>query len=269
MDIDIEMELQSMGLRPKTWPSVLETVKSRLSPADWEKFSRLHKSFVAYRSETTLSRFYGFVFSHGLQLDINCFRYGRLLEVLKDLLPEISPGQTILDVGAGAGIIAALIRRHGAPKALVVQDSCAEVRDALRAQGFIVLPHPSPGPLPDIEPVAHSGTLRKESIPSRFDLILCVDSLGELNSDDDGMLAKRDAAGLEALPQRLEERYGFAHKLSAWKGHLAPQGRILLWEPFAYQKAMEWLAVILRAEGWHAQLVSRSPTRNYLELRLP
>jgi hypothetical protein len=261
LEFEFETELKNLGLSPKGWPQVLETIKAKLGSGEWEKFSRLHRNFTGYRSESTAARFYGFVFSHGLQLDLNCFRYARLQAILRDLLPEISPGLTILDVGAGAGIIATLLRKQCSPRALVLQDPCVEVRDELQAQGFAVMPHPAP----TVPPWTANAS---ESDSALFDLILCVDSLGEINSDDDGLLAKRDSVSLEELPRHLEERYGFAHKLGPWKEYLAPGGRVLLWEPFAYQNAMESLAAILREDGWDSRLVSRAPTRNYLELRL-
>ncbi|MDB5050647.1 MAG: hypothetical protein JWO30_3718 [Fibrobacteres bacterium] len=256
-EIDVEQELQSQGLTPKTWKKVLEDIQAKLPKPDWETFSRLHRNFVGYRSEWTLSRFYGFVFSHGLQMEINSFRYGRLAVVLMDLLPEVKAGASILDVGAGAGIIASILKRYRAPHSLVLQDPCREVRDELTALGFTVLPHPAPGSAAGL-PGANKGG---------FDLILCVDSLGEINSDDDGSLAKPEAAADAEFREMLEERYGFAQKLETWKPYLAPGGRILLWEPFAYREAMEALAATLRERGWDARPVSRSPARNYLELR--
>lgn len=251
---DLERDLRGLGLVPKSWPETLEALKAKLPKQDWETFSRLHRNFTGYRSESTLSRFYGFVFSRGLQLDINAYRFGRLKAVLTDLLPELSPGLAILDIGAGSGIIASLIQRRFAPRAYVVQDTCPEVRDELSAQGFTVLPHPAP---------ASQG-----SAAGGFDLLLCVDSLGEVNGDDDGRLAKPDAIDPEELAEMLEQRYGFAQKLEPWKPYLTPGGRVLLWEPIAYQNAMDAVGRSLRNEGWEATLHSRAPGRNYLELRM-
>jgi SAM-dependent methyltransferase len=248
---DIENELGALGLASKTWAETLEIIKAKLAKPDWETFSRLHKNFVGYRSETTLERFYGFVFTHGLHLDINAYRFRRLTSVLTDLLPLLNPGLSILDVGAGSGIIATLIQKRIAPKRLMVQDHCRAVRDELTAQGFPLLPHP-PSPIGSAD----------------FDLLLCVDSLGEINADDDGMLAKPDAVAAADLPGLLEERYGFVQKLDAWKGYLAPGGRVLLWEPFAYPNAMEALSIVLGNEGWDAAFHAPAPGRNYLELRL-
>lgn len=257
-EIDIEKELQSLGLTSKPWSGVLAAVKAKLPPQDWERFSRLHKNFTGYRSESTLSRFYGFVYSQGLQLEINAYRYGRLKAILEDLLLETPPGLSILDIGAGAGILAAVLKKSRPPKKLVLQDPCKEVRDELTAQGFSVLPHPTPASPLDLPVPDAAG----------FDLLICADSLGEINSDDDGALAKPNGVSAADLPPILEERYGFAQKLRLWKPYLAPGGRVLLWEPFAYQNAMESLAVLLRSDGWEARLQARSPVRNYLELRL-
>jgi hypothetical protein len=248
--MDAAEELQRQGVSPKTWPEVMAAVKASLDPAAWETFSRLHKNFTGYRSESTLNRFYAFVFSHGLQREVNGFRHGRLLGILTDLVRELAPGLAILDVGAGAGIIAGAVIRHFAPKAYVVQDACAGVRDELKAQGLTVLPHPAPA-APEGGP---------------FDLLICADSLGEINADDDGRLANPLAVDPGELPDMLEERYGFAEKLRPWRAYLAPGGRILLWEPFAYRGVWEALAVSLGRAGWQARL-SGETGRPYLELR--
>jgi SAM-dependent methyltransferase len=262
---ELENDLRGLGLVPKSWPQTLESLKAKLPKQDWETFSRLHRNFTGYRSESTLSRFYGFVFSRGLHLDINAYRFGRLKAVLADLLPELSPGLAILDIGAGSGIIATLIQRRSAPRTYVVQDPCAEVRDELAAQGFTVLPHPVPAIPPALGAAAPSPDPEKGA--AGFDLLLCVDSLGEVNGDDDGQLAKPDAIDPAELSGMLEQRYGFAQKLETWKPYLAPGGRVLLWEPIPYQNAMEALAQLLRNEGWETVLHASAPGRNYLELR--
>lgn len=249
-EFDAEAELRRQGLAPQAWKEVLASIKARLSPSDMERFSRAHKNFVAYRSETTLARFYGTVFELGLQHAVNGFRFHRLAAVLIDLLAEIEAGRSILDVGAGGGYVAAALLRHRAPLDYVAYDPVPAVRAELAAQGFSVLPHPPPA-----------------APPSRVDVILCADSLGEINSDEDGSLLRSDGATPDTLPDLLEERYGFAQKLMAWKAYLAPEGRILLWEPFAYPEAFDAVAQHLDACGWAAHVRSRAPGRNYLEIR--
>ena len=248
--IDTADELKRQGLRPLAWKDALAALGARLSPADMERFSRAHKNFVAYRSEATLARFYSAVFAAGVQNEVNGYRFGRLAEVLEDLLAEVSPGQSVLDVGAGAGYVAAAVLRHRAPRAYVAYDPVAAVRDELSAQGLSVLPHPPP-PSPS----------------EAFDVILCVDSLGEINADDDGLLSRPEGVPAEELPDRLEERYGFAQKLAPWKPFLAPGGHILMWEPFAYAEAFAAVARLFDARGWEARVRSREPGRNYLEIR--
>lgn len=250
--IDIKGELRGLGLAPVTWAESLAAIKGRLSPADFERFSRAHKNFVGYRSETTLARFYSAVFALGLQNEINGFRFGRLAQVLVDLLADLAQGKSVLDIGAGAGYIPALIAKHRAPRVLSLQDTCAAVRDELQAQGYSVLPHPPPQ-----APVE----------AARFEVILCVDSLGEINGDDDGLLSKPGGVPAEELPELMEQRYGFAQKLAAWKPWLATGGRILMWEPFAYPEAFQAVASFLGQCGWDAKVISRAPGRNYLEIR--
>src|SRR5690349_241913 len=123
--IDFAAELRGLGLRPLAWADALAEIKARLSPADFDKFSRAHQNFTGYRSDSTLARFYGTVFSLGIHNEINGFRFGRLVRVLEDLIPALSPGQRILDLGAGGGYLATLIARHRAPASLAVYDTCA------------------------------------------------------------------------------------------------------------------------------------------------
>ncbi len=249
--IDLPQQLHSLGLVKRTWPETLAAIKAALPPADLEKFTRAHKNFVAYRSETTLSRFYGTVFSLGIQALVNGYRYGRLLQVLEDLLPALTPGMKVLDVGAGGGYIATLAMRHRSPAAYYVQDNCAAVRDELTAQGFTVLPHPAPATAP---------------IQGGFDRILCVDSVGELNGDDDGQLARPGGVPEAELPEQMEERYGFAQKLEAWKPFLARGGRILLWEPFNFPDAYRAVGSYLGRKGWNAEVANPAASRYHLSL---
>jgi hypothetical protein len=247
---DAEAELRRQGLAPLAWKDVLAAIKAKLPAAEMERFSRAHKNFVAYRSESTLARFYGTVFALGLQQEVNGFRFARLAGILADAVAGIPAGKSILDVGAGGGFLAAALLRHRAPRSYVAYDPVDAVRDELAAQGLSVLPHP-PSPKPDLS----------------FDVILCADSLGEINSDDDGALLRPDGTPEGELPDLLEQRYGFAHKLEAWKPFLAPEGRILLWEPFAYPEALTAVARSLDARGWKALVKSRAPERNHLEIR--
>lgn len=245
-------ELQALGLRPMTWAETLEAVQARLEPPDRENFTRLHRNFVGYLSPETLGRFYGFVFSHELHLEVNGYRFNRLAAILEVLLARVPAGRCILDVGAGAGLIASVLMKRTGPKTYVMQDPCLEVRDFLISMGFPVLPEPPP-PVP---PVTH------------FDLILCIDSLGELHSDEDGTLAHPEELPPEESSRLIEERYGFAQKLEPWKGYLAPDGRVLLWEPIQHRAVWEGIARLLDGAGWKTTLHTNSPRDSYLELTL-
>jgi hypothetical protein len=130
----------------------------------------------------------------------------------------------------------------------VVQDPCVGARDHLAAEGFTVLPHPAPAEPPG----------------GPFDLILCADSLGEINSDDDGYL--RDPANAEHpdFADALEDRYGFVQKLAPWKRYLAPAGKLILWEPFNRAEIWTALSGLLATCGWRV-----ASAEDRLELTLP
>ncbi len=250
LTVDADKELIACGLMPGSWKDSLAAIKSGLSPADWDRFSRLHRSFVSYNSPDTLSRFYTFVFSHGLQLDINRPRFGRLAGILTVLAEEIPTGISILDLGAGSGLIATIVKQHQSPLNYTVQDTCAEVRIFLEKKGFSVLAHPAP-----IAP------------DKLFDLILCIDSLGEINADEDGRLSENSEADASEFALLMEERYGILEKLDPWKAYLNPQGRVLIWEPFKHNRVWEALISLLERASWKVALRFDASGRPFLELR--
>lgn len=248
--MEVREELLALGLKPMTWDEAVGAAKEKLPQADRADFLRHHRNFVEYVSEATLNRFYGFVFSRGISSEINGFRFKRLENILTALLPALPPNQTILDIGAGAGIVGAVLLKHGHPKRYVTQDPCREARDHLQSLGFTVLPHP---------PSATSE--------EKFELILCLDSLGELNSDDQGALLE-EGLSLEERIRLVEQLYGFGQKLEPWKPYLADFGKVMIWEPIKHRGV--WIAIQehLRAYGWNPQFQGTSPSNSYLELTL-
>ncbi len=250
--VDMDQELICHGLNPGTWKDAERVIKGVLSVAEWDTFRRLHRNFVGYRSTNTSDKFYGFVFSHDLHMEVNRHRFDRLSQILHSLSIEVKPGQSILEVGAGAGIIADLIKKQNTSVTYMVQDPCKEVRNFLERKGLSVLEHPAPS-RPPVDP---------------FDLILCVDSLGEVNSDEDDLLSENSPIKDADFPLLLEERYGIAQKLHAWKPYLAPHGRVLFWEPFKHNRAWNALAKFLQSEGWKTSTSKVLASPAYLELWL-
>ncbi len=237
---------------PGSWKESLDSIRGWLSPLEWETFSRLHRNFVGYRSNDTLNRFYGFVFSQNLQNEINRPRFGRLSGVLQILLEEIPPGLSILDIGAGSGLIATLLKRGRSPSPYVVQDICKEARQFLSLQGFDVLTEPVP------------------RVPAqKFDRIISVDSLGEVNADEDEFLSEASSLTEIEYSIMMEERYGLGLKLEGWKSYLKPNGRFFFWEPFKHARAWKTLENLLISSGWKVQLRCESTRQAYLELTLP
>jgi len=244
-----------------TWDETLAAVQARLSAEDRKHFARLHRNFVAYPTPETSVRFHGFVFAHQLHLEVNGYRFARLATILDRLLARVPAGQRILDVGAGAGLIASVLMKRTGPKAYFAQDPCPEARDHLASMGFTLLPYPLP-PLPPLPPPP-------ERLPAaRFDFVLCIDSLGEIHSDEDGALAEPEGVAPEDRARLIEERYGFAQKLEPWKPCLAEGGRLLLWEPIRHRAIWEGIALLLAGAGWKADLHANSPRDSYLELTL-
>lgn len=248
--MQVKEELLALGLKPMTWDAAVAAAKEKLPQADRAAFLKHHRNFVEYISEDTLNRFYAFVFSRGLQLEINAFRFQRIENILNTLLPVLDPGLSILDVGAGSGVIGTVLLKHVHPGRYVAQDPCREVRDALLSLGFAVLPHPVP-PTPPGGP---------------FDRILCLDSLGELNSDEGALPAPEGTP--EERVRLVEQLYGFGQKLEAWKPYLAAGGKLLLWEPIKHRLVWEAMEIHMREYGWKTQFQGDAPSNSYLELTL-
>lgn len=249
--MQVREELLALGLKPMTWDEAVAAAKEKLPQADRSDFLRHHRNLVEYVSEATLNRFYGFVFSRGISAEINGFRFKRLENILEVLLPALSPGLSLLDVGAGAGIPGAVLLKHAHPRRYVAQDPCREARDHLQSLGFTVLPHPAP----------------RVPVDGFFDRILCLDSLGELNADDQGELLDPGRTPEDRV-RLVEQLYGFGQKLEPWKPYLAGSGKVLLWEPIRHHGA--WVAIQdhLRGYGWTSRFHGTAPSDSYLELTL-
>lgn len=249
--MEVREELLALGLVPRTWDEAVAAAKEKLPQADRAAFLKHHRNFVEYVSEDTLNRFYGFVFSRGISHEINSFRFQRLENILNALVPILPSGLSLLDVGAGSGIPGTVLLKHGHPRRYVAQDPCREVRDYLQSMGFAVLPHPIPRIPPE----------------GAFDRILCLDSLGELNSDDQGALADPDLLPGERV-RLVAQLYGFGPKLEPWKPYLAGSGKVLVWEPIKHRGAWEAIESHLRDHGWNTCFHGTTPANSYLELTL-
>lgn len=259
MTIDWGKELITLGLTPATWNETLKTIENKLSSEDWKTFSRLHKSFASYRTDHTLCRFYNFVFKHDLQIEINQHRFSRMVGILNGLATVLEPGKKILEIGAGTGLIAQIIQQHFSPSVYSVHDMCSEVSLYLSKQGFKTLPSPNPESTPTPTPAF-------DSPPNSFNFIICADSLGEINADDDDQLSESSPLTETEFVTAFEERYGIAQKLSAWKNNLAADGKVFLWEPLKHRRAWEGLRLGLNQEGWKANLHSAPHSVPFLEL---
>ncbi len=224
------LELDALRLQALSWEKVLRNIETRLSPADFVRFQRLHSGFVHYRSPRSVEKFYGFIFSHALQDELLRFRRPRLERIGAGLFAALNKADSVLEVGAGSGIWGELLKRLNPEVTYAAYDACAEAREFLRSQGFEVS--------------------ECERTDRRFGVLLCADSLGEENSDEDAWLAEPKNQESPDYPDVLEERYGIIRKLKPWSAHLQPGGRLLLWEPFPTAAFFEAMGKLLRREGW-------------------
>lgn len=228
---------RSRGLAPLAWDEALRRIEAALG-AQAEAFARRHRAFVAYPAEHTARAFYDFAARHGLHPLLASHRFDRLAAIAASLRDFPLDGAAILDAGAGGGFLAGWLR-DGQGARITVSDLSPASEEALAAQGF---------PL-----------LRDAAAETRFDLILCADSLGEVNADEDAWLADPAHAEDPRFVEELEARYGLAHKLADLKPRLAPGGRVALFEPAPQAHFWRGAARLLEGEGWNAKILGPKP----------
>jgi|GEM_PF-6489258 len=196
-------------------------------------FEELLKAYQEYPSQFTLQRFYGFLFERKLAPFLDQGRQGRWAQ-LKPVLNEAYKTcftqthrvpKSLLDVGCGTGTYTDNLRKEWGVEAhgVTVNDLCPQ------AQAHAVLFY-------NFKPLAFKmGAETPRESQQTFDLILCIDSLCEINSDQDNYLAdalkNNEADYIEDL---LIGHYGIVHKIKNWIKFLGPEGRIFFSEPIYY-----------------------------------
>jgi SAM-dependent methyltransferase len=234
-----ESYLRSQGLAPLTWDEVLRAVEQKLTPTEAQTFQRLHRAFAAYPTAHTVRSFYDFAAQRDLSALLACYRFDRLVDLAAALATQPLRGARVLDVGAGGGYLTAYLR-DALGAEVAVQDASPATLRRLEARG-----HRVPG-----EGAGDGGA---------FDCIVCADSLGEINADEDDWLATPENLADEAYPRELEARYGFAEKLASLRTRLAPGGSVLLFEPAPQAHFWQGAARALETAGWRAGILGPAP----------
>lgn len=222
----IRSDLRQLGLSPLTWGDVLEQISQRLGPGESERFGRLHRNFVAYPTESTLRKFYGFCYQNRLHDLLAGFRFERLTRILGTLEATLGADGRFLEVGAGGGYVLRWLQTHQPGLHLAATDWAKEAQALWPA-----------------------GTLEFET-RAGYDFMLFADSLGETHGDDDGLLSGPSPASLPNLEIELEQRYGFGAKLETWRPHLTPNGLVLLLEPLRHVELWPVWARVLTGRNW-------------------
>jgi SAM-dependent methyltransferase len=230
-----ESHLRQQGLTPLAWDEILTLVEQKLTPTESQTFQRLHRAFAAYPAAHTVRAFYDFAAQRDLLALLAGFRFERLVDLAGALSTQALAGRRALDYGAGGGYLAAYLRAAGAE--VTVADFSPATLRRLETLGYPVVAGEVP-PAPD------------------FDLILCADSLGEVNADEDDWLAAPENLGDPNYPGELNARYGFAEKLAPLKSRLAANGFVLLFEPVRHAHFWQGAARALEGAGWKAEVLT-------------
>lgn len=218
-------------LEKTSWQEFWSFAQKKLSPDQLKVFVDAHRMFVEYPSKTNLIRFYSIIYQHHLVVGWNGFRLQRLCDVYAMIKPAfcamaaMNQTQTIIDVGCGSGLFAKAVSQelHVNSQDVYVYDLCA----------------------PAVDYVTEKWGVQKWSVPIKADLMLCIDSLGEIHSDQDEELRECVETGSdEDIFGLLEGHYGLISKLSDWLRFLDLHGTCLLTEPLPYRR----LASILKQE---------------------
>ncbi len=238
---------RSLGLEPLAWDEVLRRAEARLGD-EAPVFARLHRAFTGYPAEHTARAFYDFAARNGLHALLASHRFHRLVAVAESLRDLPLEGAAALDAGAGGGFLAAWLRDARGAR-VAVSDLSPASEAALSARGF---------PL-----------LREEPAGARFDFVLCADSLGEVNADDDDWLADPANADDPDYAGELEARYGLAGKLAALRPLLAPGGTAALFEPAPQAHFWRGAARLFESEGWSAKILGPEPAWGLMLTTIP
>ncbi len=225
-----------------TWDEVLQAIEGRLSATDLETFKRRHRNFVGYPVEQTCRAFYDFAATNSLLNLLASYRFERLCRIAACLSPLPLRNRKVLELGSGGGHLAGFLREELGAE-VTVMDWSLQTIHYLKAAGFKTLSSPN------------DADAREKS----FDFIVCADSLGEVNSDEDSWLREPENAVEPTYVDELDQRYGFAAKLAAWKPLLAEGGNVLLFEPIGLPMFWQGAVASLRQSGWKAEILDPEP----------
>lgn len=225
-----------------TWDETLLAIERRLSPADLETFKRRHRNFVDYPMDHTCRAFYDFAAKHALLDLLASYRFERLRRIGSHLSTLALRDRHVLELGAGGGYLAAFLRDECGAR-VSVMDLSPETVKILSAAGFEIL--------------STSDNLEPKS--DRLDFIVCADSLGEINSDEDSWLREPENGGDPDYAMELDQRYGLAAKLAPWKSLLKTEGQVLLFEPIGLESFWVGAAASLQLSGWNSTLLGPEP----------
>ncbi len=201
----------------------------------FQKIKTAQKRFSEYKSTALLKKMYSLILGSGGIYEVNIPRRNRL-ETIAQLLDEyIPPSQSVLDWGAGSGLLSLAIQRKLNPENYWVWDICPDFQYHLESLGF-----------------------KWDEGGQGLDLVLCLDSLGECNSDEDqslknALMEKRPEGG-----ELIESHYGFLEKITPLLERLLPNGQLFLIEPIYMDVFWESLRNFLSIRGLNAHFIRDS-----------
>jgi len=216
----------------QSWSDIVIQLQSTLKPNEFNQFQKRVKQFNSYKSQELLIRMYQTIFDQNLQYVVNCHRVNRLKVIWKQIQPYLNSQYSLLEVGAGTGVLSEAVREFCQPKIYHVIDVVPSVMTHLQGLGFT--------PYSEVR---------------SYDIILMIDVLGEVNMDEDNAILENLENPEAQVGELLEARYGFAHQLSYWKSSLAPLGKILFFEPFVDKNILGHLGQYLSRQGWQVKLL--------------
>jgi len=217
----------------RDWTAVVQNLESILEPRVFREFQKIYYQFNSYKNKELLVRMYDFIFSQNIQYHVNCHRVNRLKKIWETILPFIQDHKLVLDIGAGTGIISEAIRESFRLEIHHITDYSPVCMEHLKEIGF----------------ESYSEYLK-------YDVLLMVDALGEINIDEDNDIIDSLETSEMITGEILEERYGFVKQLGQWKNAMTPSSVILFFEPFTDRRIFEQLEFYLNANGWKAEKIT-------------
>lgn len=255
--------LEELGIFPQSWDEIQEELRNRIPQYEFEKFKIVQSLFTSYTSKKNLIKYYSHLVHVGQLELIQNFRARRILNIWEGI--PIHNHQSVLDYGAGAGLFSRAILNKCPNSLVYAYDICPAIQEYLANTKKTLSPN-----LNERFTVLTSEPLFDFSLHQKFQMVICMDSLGEINSDDTSDLTEAiSQKNFERVGELLEVHYGLTHKFQELSKLLSPDGYILFTEPFSDRDIFQYIQKAINDIGLVGTQFIGGPDLTLLKIARP